>query len=80
MALPVCRDCDRPPARGAVLCPRHRALEDLARLRALLARVSDALLLPGVPDATCEAVSACARTCITAVSSPAYAAGVRGAA
>lgn len=80
MAHPVCRDCDRPPARGRVLCPHHDALEELARLRSLLARTSGALLLPGVHDTTAEAVAAAVRTAITALSRVAYAAGVRGAA
>lgn len=77
MRHPVCRDCDRPPARGRVLCHRHDALEALAALRALASRTSDALLLPGLSDPACEAVSAAARTCTTALSRPAYAVGVR---
>lgn len=78
MARMTCRDCDRPPARGRVLCPRHDALEELARLRALLSRTSDALLLPGVHDTTAEAVAAAVRVAITALSRVAYAVGVRG--
>jgi hypothetical protein len=80
MAHPVCRDCDRPPAKGRFLCHRHDALEELARLRSLLSRTSDALLLPGVHDTTAEAVAAAARTTITALSRVAYAVGVRGVA